>query len=165
VSAPGLIPKPGVQQHKVVVNLSNGQTVRGYFRTEEVSDLNTLLENVGRSFPDVMTIYLEQDGSVMQIELISIKAVFFVREFEGDSHREGIRYYTRGPEVGALWVEIEFQDGELLEGTIHNSVHHLVENGFFLHPSDVGSNNLLIYVSKRSIVNYRVLGVRTIANG
>lgn len=166
MSAPGLgNPKPGTSQHKVVVNLANGRTVRGYFRTEEYTDLHSLLAGVGRSFPEVMTVYAETDGSPVEIELINIKAVFFVRDFEGDKKREGMRFYARGPEVGALWVEIEFQDGEVLEGTIHNSVHHLIGSGFFLHPSDAGSNNLLIYVSKRSIVNYRVLGVRTIANG
>lgn len=156
---------PGIEHHKIVVNLANGCTIRGYFRTEEYSDLKSLLEGAGRAFPDILTVYSEIDGSPIEIEIDSIKAVFFVRDFEGDRQREGLRYYTRGPEVGALWVEIEFQDGELLEGTIYNSVHHLVGNGFFLHPSDLGSNNLLVYVSKRSISNYRVLGVRTIANG
>ena len=145
--------------------MADGSTVRGYFRGAEYSDLNSLLERAGRTFPDVLTVHSENDGSPMDIDMGRIKAVFFVRDFKGNREREPIRYYTRGPEVGALWVEVEFRDGELLEGTIHNSIHHLVGNGFFLHPSDAGSNNLLIYVSKSSLANYRVLGVRTIANG
>jgi len=33
-------------------------------------------------------------------------------------------------------------------------------DGFLLRPSDAESNNLLVYVNKSAISNYRVLGVR-----
>jgi hypothetical protein len=91
-----------------------------------------------------------------------LKAVFCVKSFEGDSARQNIRFYANGPVVERIWVEIQFRTKEVIEGTLHNSLRHLVDNGFFLQPSDPESNNILVYIDKSSIMNYRVLGVRAV---
>jgi hypothetical protein len=98
------------------------------------------------------------------VDWSQIKAVFFVSSLKGDSEQETVRFYTSGPEVQSIWVEIVFSDGEVIEGCIRNSLHHLKDDGFFLRPSTPGGNNLLIYVNKSAIVSFRVLDVRTMEN-
>ena len=57
-------------------------------------------------------------------------------------------------------MRIEFFDTESIEGTVENSIHHLVEPGFFMKPPDPRSNNDILYVLKNSLINFRILGVR-----
>lgn len=155
-----------VEKHKVVITLKDGSVIKGFLGAEEHVDLNSLISNSRTGFRDVLGArFVADDGTQPEIDWEHAKAVFFVSSFEGDSKRETVRFYSNGPEVGSIWVEIVFRDGEILEGCIHNSIHHLVDDGFFFHPSDPGSNNIVIYVNKSAIVNYRVLGIRTLENG
>jgi hypothetical protein len=55
---------------------------------------------------------------------------------------------------------IRFLDGEVMEGIVHNSLHYLVDAGFFLLPTDPYSNNKLVYVAKNQLSDLRVLGTR-----
>jgi hypothetical protein len=64
------------------------------------------------------------------------------------------------PTIRDLWVRLEFLDGEMIEGIVQNSVHCLIDDGFFLIPTDPGSNNKLLYVLKSALKEYRVLGMR-----
>jgi hypothetical protein len=95
------------------------------------------------------------------LEWSDVKAVFFVSDFQGSPERHPVLFYSRGPEVGDIWAEVTFHDGEVIEGYVSNDLHHLNANGFFLRPTDPGGNNLLIYVNKSSLKGYRVLGVLT----
>jgi hypothetical protein len=59
-------------------------------------------------------------------------------------------------------MRVQFLDGEVIEGIVHNSVRYLVDPGFFLVPTHPGSNNKLIYVSKSQLADHRVLGTRNL---
>ncbi len=155
-------PKPGTEKHKVVVNLRDGTVVKGYLETTVPSDLASLLENPLRKFPSRLKLH-EVDGPGMHdIDVSKAKAIFFVKSFRGNKEKHPVRFYANGPAIHGIWVEIRFHDGEVVEGILHNSVHHLLEDGFLLSPSDPESNNEVVYVLKSSIQNYRVLGVRAI---
>ena len=93
------------------------------------------------------------------MERSKIKAIFFVSSFEGDRDHEPVRFYHSGPSPKLIWAEVAFHDGEIVEGFVQNSLHHLLGDGFFLTPSSPGGNNRLIYVNKAAIASYRVLGV------
>lgn len=149
-------------RQKVVVHLKGGVIVKGYTQTEAPSDLTSLLENPYRSFPSELKLTSENGDSLRAVNLADAKAVYYVKTFEGNKETKGVRFYENGPTVQGIWVEIRFKDGEVVEGIIHNSVHHLVEPGFFLSPSDPLSNNELMYVLKTSVADYRVLGIRTL---
>ncbi len=136
--------------------------VKGFFETTVPTDLASLLENPSRKFPVHLKLQCENGHKDQEIDLRTAKAVFFVKSFEGDKKKHAVRFYANGPSVHGIWVEVRFHDGEVVEGVIHNSLHHLVEDGFLLSPSDPDSNNEVIYVLKSSIQNYRVLGVRTV---
>jgi hypothetical protein len=67
------------------------------------------------------------------------------------------------PIVHGIWVRVEFLDGEVMEGIVHNTLRFLVDPGFFLIPSDTDSNNRLVYVMKSWLRDHRVLGVRKLS--
>jgi hypothetical protein len=47
-----------------------------------------------------------------------------------------------------------------MEGIVYNSIRYLIDPGFFLLPTDPGSNNKLVYVLKSWLVDHRILGMR-----
>jgi hypothetical protein len=153
------------EEEKVVVHLTGGKIIKGFLPVENPRDLQSLLENPRQDFSGTITVFSAEGRNPIEIDAQNLKAIFFVNSFSGNSDREVFRYYIHGPEVGAIWVEVQFKDDEIMEGIIHNSIHHLIADGFFLHPSDPGSNNKLVYIHKHAIKDYRVLGVRTLANG
>jgi hypothetical protein len=150
----------GTEYRKVVVNLGDGRVLRGLMKTARITGLDALLELSSRKFPQTIT--LETDNGPLEVLLKDSKAVFFVKSFEGDLERHGLRFYTHGPVIRGIWVEIQFKDNEVIEGIIENSINHIVDEGFLLSPSDPESNNILIYVNKSAMKHYRVLGVRMI---
>ena len=154
--------QPATEKHKVVVNLRDGTVVKGYIQTTVPTDLASLLQNPLRKFPAHLKLQTQNGSGEREIDLKNAKAVFFVKSFEGDKQKNPVRFYANGPSVHGIWVEIRFHDGEVVEGVINNSLHHLIEDGFLMSPSDPESNNEVIYVLKSSIQNYRVLGVRTV---
>jgi hypothetical protein len=147
-------------EQKIVVHACSGEIFKGY------------IELSGGVVPAVLcghsegvakgTITLRSLGSktTLDIPLQNVKSLFFVKSFRGDSGRKDIRFYSNGPEVGNLWVEIRFKDNEIIEGLVENSVQHLRGDGLVVKPTDTGSNNLLIYVNKEAIDSFRILGVR-----
>lgn len=151
-------------RHKIVITSQDGSVTKGYFCSDLPADLNLLEGNSQFEFHKLLELCVSESGAKFNADLSRTKAVFFVTSFEGDHEHRPMRFYTSGPELQSLWVEIVFRDGEVIEGCIRNSLHHLKDDGFFLHPSTPGSNNLLIYVNKDAIVSYRVLGVRTVDN-
>jgi hypothetical protein len=151
-------------QHKIVITGQDGAISKGYLYAAS-ADLRSLDGNSPFQFHKAVDSCVSEDGTKFDMDWSEIKAVFFVSSFEGDREHKPMRFYTSGPELQSLWVEIVFRDGEIIEGCIRNSIQHLKDDGFFLHPSTPGSNNLLIYVNKAAIVSYRVLGVRTMDNG
>ena len=96
------------------------------------------------------------------ISATDTKAVFFVRSFEGDDRRTDLKFHTHAPIVHGIWLRVEFKDGEIIEGIVYNSMHYLIDPGFFLLPTDPGSNNKMVYVIKKGLKDCRVLGVRAI---
>ena len=150
------------ERHKVVVNLRDGTIVKGYLETIVPTDLASLLQDPMRHFPQELKLHGANGSANHTVDVANAKAIFFVKSFDGDKKKNPVRFYTNGPAVHGIWVEVRFHDGEVVEGVIHNSIRHLIEDGFLMSPSDPDSNNEVIYVLKSSIQNYRVLGVRTV---
>lgn len=85
------------------------------------------------------------DGKVRFVKLQDLKAVFFVKRFEGDpEYREKKDVVLpQGPRAGNT-VAITLFDGEKLAGKSINPKGD--RNGLFLFPSDPNSNNERIFV-------------------
>jgi len=89
-----------------------------------------------------------------------MKALFFVKSFEGNRQYSEIKFFNGEPKIEGLWVHLTFSDNEKTEGIVHNSVSFLTEPGFLMKPPDPNSNNQAVYVMKESLTAFRVVGVR-----
>ena len=90
----------------------------------------------------------------ISIRLAGLKALFFVKEFEGDPN---YRASTSTDRTSLLEqrVRVRFRDGEVLRGT-SPSRDLLGGAGFFLIPMDPRSNNRRIYVVTANVAECRI---------
>jgi hypothetical protein len=94
-----------------------------------------------------------------QIPLDGVKAIFFVKSFEGKWH-DDLRFHDHLPAPECLWVRVTFYDGEVIEGLISNNQNYVVHLGFYMSPIDPEGNNWLIYVMKNKLKDFQILGLR-----
>lgn len=144
---------------KVVVHKAD-TIVKGLYETSLFHDLTDTVRQRHGAIPDNIQLRPNGSGAPIDVSLLDAKAVFFVKEFDGQKQRKDLNFHQHAPSLDGVWVQLEFHDGETLEGMIFNSIHPLIDAGFFLIPTDPGSNNRLVYVLKNALVNYRVLGLR-----
>src|SRR5947209_678366 len=94
--------------------------------------------------------------AVEEIPLDGVKAIFFVKSFEGKWH-DDLRFHDHLPAPECLWVRVTFQDGEIIEGLIGNDHNFVVHSGFYMAPIDPEGNNWLIYVMKNKLKELQIL--------
>ena len=127
--------------HKVVVRYKNGTVVKG-----TTSDFA----------PNRTTFTLNHEppaaGAPATISYDELKAIFFVRSFEGN--REYRDQKLRKPEgtIGRRYL-LTFTDGETMRGTALGV--NLSRHGFLLFPADSGSNNKRIFVMHSAVKELR----------
>jgi len=102
---------------------------------------------------------LQGESSLREVPLDGVKAVFFVKTFEGKSH-DDLRFHDHLPPVECLWVRVTFEDGEVIEGLIRNNSSYILQQAFFMSPIDPEGNNCLVYVLKAKLKNIEILGLR-----
>jgi hypothetical protein len=125
---------------RVVARFRGGQVVRGYTNDFHPSKAHLHL------MPE------EKAGETMFVALTQLKAVFFVREFEGDPSRVD-RHEFDNAQYGRK-IEVTFDDGEVLRGT---TLAYREGSGFFVHPADSRSNNMRVFVSPSATLRVRFL--------
>ncbi|MBZ5648406.1 MAG: hypothetical protein LAN37_14425 [Acidobacteriia bacterium] len=146
---------------KIVAHLRDGSLLKGYTDAFPEADLEQLLRQGPYPLPKQITVRANGSRKTVSLPLDSLKALFFVKSFEGRTDYQEIKFFESHPPVEGLWVRIKYYDGEASEGVVHNSLHHLTSPGFFLKPPDPESNNEYVYVLKSSLTDFRVLGVRS----
>ena len=106
-----------MERQKVVLRFIDGRIVRGYLGDFSVFD---------------SSVSIEDDSSVKQtIPVHELKAVFFVRSFEGDKSRNERKSFI-GPVPQGKRVFVRFKDGESMMGYIEGDMPW--QKGFFLEP-------------------------------
>jgi Family of unknown function (DUF6982) len=118
---------------RVVVRFTDGNTLKG--TTQDFRAANPRFHLIPAD-----------GGAVMEVSTDRLKAVFFVRDFEGEPERAKLRGFLSAPPETAQGkkVAVRFRDDELVCGyTLSFSPDR---KGFFLFPADAGGNNLRIYV-------------------
>ena len=84
------------------------------------------------------------DGNRKVIDLNRVKAVFFVKRFEGDpDYGERKEFSDDSPTFGQK-IRIVFVDGEVLLGRAMG--YRPEEKGFYFKPADPRSNNDVVFV-------------------
>lgn len=146
---------------KVVIQFGT-KTIKGYLESPVLNTIEDLLSNAPASSPETLRIRHLESNLVEDISIKDVKAVFYVNDFAGDSKRNQLNFHTRAPIVHGIWMRFQFIDGEVMEGIVYNSKRYLIDPGFFVLPTDPGSNNKLVYVMKSWLVDHRVLGLRKI---
>lgn len=120
--------------NKVVVRFADGRIVKGttadFVPTKNVFHVNVMSETAA--------------AKPMEIQMGELKALFFVKDFQGDSqHVDSNEFDPSRPPAGRK-IRVEFKDGELLLGT--TTGYQPGRPGFFLIPADAGSNMERCYV-------------------
>ncbi len=154
-----MIENNSTRSEKVVIQFE-ARTVKGYLESPVWNTIEELLSSAPPSPPETLRIRLLESNAVEDISIKDAKAVFYVHSFDGDKNHKEMSFYGNSPIVHGIWMRVQFLDGEVIEGIVHNSIRYLVDPGFFLVPTHPGSNNKLIYVSKSRLAHHRVLGTR-----
>ncbi len=118
---------------RVVARFNNGRVLKG--TTQDLSP----------NRPSFHLVPLDR-GEPVEIRCADLKAVFFVKTFEGNATRAKLRGFLASPAETPQGkkIAVRFKDGELICG--YTLAYTPERSGFFLVPADSGSNNARIYV-------------------
>jgi hypothetical protein len=94
-------------------------------------------------------------GRPEELHVDELKAVFFVKDFSGNPDYEERKKFVEGDKPCGRKVEVAFEDGEVLEGTVLG--YNPNQSGFFLFPADPKSNNTRVFVLRDAVKNFRYL--------
>ena len=152
-----------ITAEKVVIQCGD-RTIKGLAGVDGLASVEQLMRNPKRTDASVR-LRLQGSEEVEDFPLENIKAIFLVKTFDGNSRRNPLHFHDRTPVIQGLWVRVEFDDQEVMEGIVHNTGSYVMEPGFLLIPTDPGSNNKLVYVLKKNLRNFEVLGIRNPPRG
>jgi hypothetical protein len=145
--------------YRVVVRYED-RAVRGFVEESELGSIEQLLRNDAQYPLDSIRLKLLDTETVEEVPTKDAKAVFFVKTFDGDLRHNALHFHTNTPIVPGLWVRVYFYDGEMIEGIISNTRDFVLEDGFFMRPTDPNGNNRLVYILKGGLKDFHVLGMR-----
>jgi hypothetical protein len=130
-------------EERVAARFNNGKVLKGY-----VKDFTA----------DSEMVFLDEAESGMNhiIPINDLKALFFIRTFEGDREyrKVFIKFKDKESLLGFIDGEVPFQKGFTLakpDGT--------EDTGFFLAPSDTDSNNIKVFVVGSAIEKVTIVVV------
>lgn len=123
---------------KVVARYRDGRVLKGHTRSFDPNRPDFRLHVLGTEETAV-------PGTVLVSDL---KAVFFVRDFEGNKAYNETKGFEKRP-AGRI-VEVTFFDGERLLGT--SLTYDATRPGFFLFPADPLSNNERVFVVRGATI-------------
>ena len=117
-------------KNKVVVRFTDGSILKG---------------NTSDFLPNKNQFHVEsEDGQVISVSVEKLKAVFFVKDFDGDKdHVE-----TYGDEMAGYGrkIRVRFSDGETIIG--YTMGYSPERQGFYITPAETKSNNERVFVVK-----------------
>lgn len=129
---------------KVVARYINGRTIKGLSRD---------------FFPNKDRFHVcsadKPLGETVEVWIKELKAVFFVRDFLGNSQYNERKEYIQGDKPSGRKIEVAFRDGEVLVGTTLG--YEPNRPGFFLFPADPKSNNVRVFAVTTAVEKVRYL--------
>jgi hypothetical protein len=148
------VPKGDNAELDMLVIQFGGRTVKGYADTSQWP----VAEQI--NFHESPPVFRRLGSDTMEeIPLDGVKAIFFVKSFEGKWH-DDLRFHDHLPAPECLWVRATFHDGEVIEGLLGNNPNYVIHPGFYMSPIDPEGNNWLIYILKNSLKDFQILGLR-----
>lgn len=131
--------------NKVVVRTAGGEVLKGYTGDFSRHKTSFLLSS--------------EDGAIrtnQNIEMKDLKAIFFVKTFEGNFLHKTMHYFKGDASYGKK-VLVTFKDGEKFYGRVeamHSDQEHI---GFFIFPLDATSNTIRAFVINSFIDNIQTM--------
>lgn len=145
--------------HRIVVRYED-RAVRGFADIAELGSVEELLHGSQQDPLESLRLRLLDSQKVEEVPTKDAKAVFFVKTFEGDLKHRALHFHEHAPVMQGLWVRVYFYDNEMIEGIVSNTSDYVLQDGFFLMPTDPNGNNKLVYVLKGGLKDFHVLGLR-----
>jgi len=95
--------------------------------------------------PTKGTFHLEAvQGGVHEVRVAELKAIYFVKDLEGNADYETINEFTDGQRPPGRKIRVVFEDDEELLGTTQGYAPE--RQGFFVVPADANANNSRVFV-------------------
>jgi hypothetical protein len=121
-------------QNKIVVRYQDGRLAKGF--TSDFMPNKDVFHVVPMNAPP---------GSKPDtINMQDLKAIFFVKDFTGNSGYNDKKYFDPAKPVSGRKIKVVFKDGETLVGTTQG--YQPGRQGFFVFPADLQSNIERSYV-------------------
>ncbi len=134
-------------EDKVVLRFDDGKVLKGYLKEFSQESQKISFEELG-------------DKKFRSVAVEDLKAIFFVRGFEGDKKYKEQKKYGISKKKGRK-IFIRFRDNESLMGYLEGdmpwdkgfflSKPDQKKTGFFILPGDEKSNNIKVYVIKSAV--------------
>ena len=128
---------------KVVVAHLDGQRLKGY-----VFNFSALRDSF-RLFPEANS----PQAAGTDLEIRNVKAIFFVKDFDGNRERKDSYDSMEGAHGRKL--ELTCPDGEKILGT--SEAYNPKKLGFFMFPADRESNNSRIFIVNANVSTVKML--------
>ncbi len=132
-----------MQRVKVVLRYTDGTVVKGF------------TQNFSPSRKSFHFHPFQNDTGPIQVSLNDLKAIFFVRDFAGNSLYRERKDYVEGDPPSGRKVEVKFMDGEMMVGS--TLCYDPDRRGFFIFPADPNSNNKKAFVVNTSVIKVEYL--------
>jgi hypothetical protein len=140
-----------MDRQRVILRYLDGSRVRGYIEDFTMSEKVAFVEE---GSPEKRTVGLDD-----------LKAIFFVKTFEGNRSYSEKKTFIDTASLGKR-VFVKFKDGESMTGYIEGGVpwekgfflEQVKGPGFFLIPVDHDSNNMKVFVVASSVWDVTVMG-------
>lgn len=128
-----------MEQNRIVVKFKNQKVLKG-----KTNDF----------FPNRNKFHIEQmDGSITEIIVEDLKAIFFVKDFEGNkNHKDS---YNDVISNAGVKTKVRFIDGEIIYG--YTLGYSPDRQGFYLTPADLGGNNERIFIIVSATVKVQLV--------
>jgi hypothetical protein len=132
-----------MDQAKIVVRFIDGRVLKGFTQN---------------FLPNKPSFHLRPQESspskgMSEVHLDEIKAVFFVKDFTGNSSYQEKKSLPSGKKPLGRTVGVQFKDGEKLVGSTMG--YDPKRLGFFLTPLDAEVNNLRVFVVSKAVEEVR----------
>lgn len=129
--------------HRIVVRFRDGKLLKGYCNDFHPSRGQLHLR------PSIAA----PESERLLVPLADLKALFFVRDLEGNVGR--IEDNASGSPPRGRKIEVTFRDGEILVGFTLN--YHAGGEGFFVMPASSDGNNIRVYVISAGVRHTRFI--------
>jgi hypothetical protein len=135
---------------KVVVRKLNRDWLAGYLPSEGFARQGNLE-------------LLDLSGKVLILSIQQLKWVCFVRDFNSGEPQNPERLLRKNfagrPRGEGLWLRLQLQDGDALDGLAENNLSLLAPEGFFLTPPDLRGNTQRVWIPRSALTSWEVIAV------